>query len=78
MKYKRYVRISILNHTNEDAYENCLPAIALIVEMIIFALLQGEFNAVSITLLMGTAIMMIKLSYRIGKKVAESKDKLAD
>lgn len=74
MKYKRYVRISILNHTNEDTYENCLPAIALIVEMIIFALLQGEFNTVSITLLMGTAIMMIRLSYSVGKKVAERKD----
>ena len=74
MKNKNYIKVSLINKKQSDVIENQLPLIALIIEMIISIILQGEFNAVSIILLIGVAISLIQLSYQIGKKAARKGD----
>ncbi|MEG0092824.1 MAG: hypothetical protein RR788_07975 [Erysipelotrichaceae bacterium] len=47
-------------------YNSFCLYLAVIIELVAFILLQGEFNAISITLLMILSIVLCNLGYRLG------------
>ena len=67
MKKKGYIKITLINHTDNDAINNKFICIlAPIIQLVLFAILQEEFNFVSITLLCVAALLLAKMSYEIG------------
>lgn len=71
MKKGTYVKFTLLNKTDEDVLNNMFVAYLIgIVECVIFAILIGELNLMSIGLLVTAAILLCVLAYKKGTQDA--------
>lgn len=69
MKKKNYIKPTMINHSDEDAVFNTFPLCILAgLELFLLAILRGEINWLSITLLIGAGIVLAVLSFRIGEQ----------
>lgn len=69
MKRKTYYKARMFNKTDEDVLFNAFPLLIMVmIELSCFALLQGEFNLISIILLITVGIILSFLSFKVGEK----------
>ena len=67
MKKNRYFKASLIPHSEDELIHNTFVLyIAGILELVMIAILQGEFNIVSIVCLIIAAILLCICAYRLG------------
>lgn len=68
MKKNIYFKAQFTTQTDEEALYNTFPIYAIITaELFIIAILQGEINIISISLLIMSTIMACRMAYQIGQ-----------
>lgn len=67
MKTKKYVKITLINKTDEDLINNIFPFyLMMICELLFLAVLQEELNFWSVLFLITAAILLFILAYKKG------------
>lgn len=69
MKKKNHMKPTMINRSDSDVVFNNFPYLVMLcVQITMLALLQGEFNLVSILLLFIDGVVLSVISYQIGKE----------
>lgn len=72
MKKNNYFRVSLVSKSTEEAMNNTFVLYVMaIMELTVIAILQGEFNLISVGALITDAILLCVIAYRKGSKDAE-------